>query len=325
VVSTVRYFSFGSTRLSTGTLPTDKKFTGQRQDNTGLYYYGARYYDPEIGRFISADTIVSSPANPQSLNRYSYCLNNPLKYIDPSGHEYTEADQMQEYSYCCKIGYTGTYEEFCDIKGYPHGNSGGGEGNGGGSSNSNGKIGNIWEGIVDGAQAGYQERGPDPEIYSLSYLNAWWITNNFYAAILGWMSVGGVASTASRTLGVEVFAPAATGRVFWSGGSIAEKAAEAYAKQNGGSTLGMTQAGQGLTAATNGMDYTTQALPLWENASKEFAQSASGEVHVFQRALGVDCQSVWARVEYPTLLNNPNVTKIVYHIIQSDGSVVIVP
>jgi hypothetical protein len=40
-----------------------------------------------MGRFISADTIIPDPANPQSLNRYSYCLNNPLKYIDPSGHK----------------------------------------------------------------------------------------------------------------------------------------------------------------------------------------------------------------------------------------------
>jgi RHS repeat-associated protein len=73
-------------RSSTGTSPTDKKFTGQRLDNTGLYYYNARYYDPSIGRFISADTIVPNPANPQSLNRYSYCRNNPLKYIDSEGH-----------------------------------------------------------------------------------------------------------------------------------------------------------------------------------------------------------------------------------------------
>jgi RHS repeat-associated protein len=67
-------------------VPTDKQFTGQRLDGTGLYYYNARYYDPIIGRFISADTIVPNPANPQAFNRYSYCLNNPLKYIDPSGH-----------------------------------------------------------------------------------------------------------------------------------------------------------------------------------------------------------------------------------------------
>ena len=48
--------------------------------------YHARYYDPLIGRFISADTIVPKPGDPQSLNRYSYVRNNPLKYTDPSGH-----------------------------------------------------------------------------------------------------------------------------------------------------------------------------------------------------------------------------------------------
>jgi RHS repeat-associated protein len=85
-VSTLRFFPYGDCRNSQGTTPTDKKFTGQRLDGTGLYYYGARYYDPGIGRFISADTIVQSFANPQTLNRYSYTINNPLKYIDPSGH-----------------------------------------------------------------------------------------------------------------------------------------------------------------------------------------------------------------------------------------------
>jgi RHS repeat-associated protein len=78
---------YGDCRNSQGDLGTDKLFTGQRLDDTGLYYYGARYYDPAIGRFISSDTIVQNPANPQTLNRYSYCLNNPLKYIDPSGHD----------------------------------------------------------------------------------------------------------------------------------------------------------------------------------------------------------------------------------------------
>jgi RHS repeat-associated protein len=87
IAGTISYFSFGAIRASSGTSPTDKKFTGQILDTIGLYYYGARYYDPVIGRFISPDSIVPNPANPQSLNRYSYCLNNPLKYVDPSGHD----------------------------------------------------------------------------------------------------------------------------------------------------------------------------------------------------------------------------------------------
>ena len=83
LVSSISYSPFGLTR--SGNVPTSKKFTGQTLDDTGLYYYGARYYDPEIGRFISPDPIVQSYANPQSFNRYSYVLNNPLKYTDPTG------------------------------------------------------------------------------------------------------------------------------------------------------------------------------------------------------------------------------------------------
>jgi RHS repeat-associated protein len=77
---------FGVSRNSQGTLPTDRLFTGQRLDSTGLYYYNARYYDTEIGKFISPDSIIPNYFNPQFLNRYSYCLNNPLKYTDSTGH-----------------------------------------------------------------------------------------------------------------------------------------------------------------------------------------------------------------------------------------------
>ena len=42
-------------------------------------------HDPAIGRFIQADSIVPAPGNPQSLNRYAYVYNNPLRYSDPSG------------------------------------------------------------------------------------------------------------------------------------------------------------------------------------------------------------------------------------------------
>ncbi len=49
-----------------------------------MYYYGARWYDPALGRFVQADTIV--PGGVQGLDRYAYVNNNPLKCNDPSGH-----------------------------------------------------------------------------------------------------------------------------------------------------------------------------------------------------------------------------------------------
>ena len=52
----------------------------------GIYHYNARFYSPKLGRFLSADSIVPNPANPQDLNRYSYVRNNPLRYTDPTGN-----------------------------------------------------------------------------------------------------------------------------------------------------------------------------------------------------------------------------------------------
>ncbi len=71
---------------TTDGLPTDYTFTGQKADSNGLMFYQSRYYDPALGRFAQPDSVVPSPYNPQSLNRYSYTLNNPVRYTDPSGH-----------------------------------------------------------------------------------------------------------------------------------------------------------------------------------------------------------------------------------------------
>ncbi len=88
-----RFYPFGETRFTTGNMQTDKLFTGQRQImGLGIYHYGARFYSPKLGRFLSADTIVPGYANPQRLNRYSYVLNNPIRYRDPSGHKPCDAD-----------------------------------------------------------------------------------------------------------------------------------------------------------------------------------------------------------------------------------------
>lgn len=62
-------------------------FTGHEHlDNTGLIHMNGRVFDPAIGRFLSADPNIQSPTNAQNFNRYSYVLNNPLKFTDPSGY-----------------------------------------------------------------------------------------------------------------------------------------------------------------------------------------------------------------------------------------------
>jgi RHS repeat-associated protein len=75
------YSPYGAVRCSSGTMPTDYGYTGQRSDAaTGLDYYGARYYDPAAAQFGSADTVADG------LNRYGYVGGNPTTATDPSGH-----------------------------------------------------------------------------------------------------------------------------------------------------------------------------------------------------------------------------------------------
>ena len=109
IITTATYDPWG--QVVEGGMPqTDKGYTGQQRDDTGLMWYQSRLYDPNLGRFLSADTIVpgsgaltiwpsdstasaswsklkdGGPANPQELNRYSYVNNNPLGATDPTGH-----------------------------------------------------------------------------------------------------------------------------------------------------------------------------------------------------------------------------------------------
>ena len=84
----MEYLPYGEVKLRVGTDPVHNTFTGQKEDlESGLMYYNARFYDPKIGRFIQADSIVGDPSNPQSFNRYSYVDNNPIKFTDPTGHK----------------------------------------------------------------------------------------------------------------------------------------------------------------------------------------------------------------------------------------------
>jgi RHS repeat-associated protein len=89
-IGELRYKAWGETRFSSGNLGTDYRYTGQREEaGFGLYYYRARWYDPLLGRFAQADTLVPGVA-PIDLDRYSYARENPLRFADPSGMKVTE-------------------------------------------------------------------------------------------------------------------------------------------------------------------------------------------------------------------------------------------
>jgi RHS repeat-associated protein len=89
-IESAEYLPFGQIREYAGTWTTDYKFTDQEMDTeSGLYNFNARLYDPTLGRFISPDpavTDLSDPTNPrtfdpQMLNRYAHCRNNPMIYV----------------------------------------------------------------------------------------------------------------------------------------------------------------------------------------------------------------------------------------------------
>jgi RHS repeat-associated protein len=73
------------------------KYTGQRQEaSIGLYFYGARWYDPYLNRWIQPDSIIPDPLNPIDFDRFAYTRNNPTKYRDPTGHCVEGADDFED-------------------------------------------------------------------------------------------------------------------------------------------------------------------------------------------------------------------------------------
>jgi RHS repeat-associated protein len=88
------YYPFGQERTVCNDGETHK-FTGQERDaESALDYFGARYYASNLGRFMIPDPLMASArtGNPQTLNRYSYVLNNPLAYVDPTGYQTRDSD-----------------------------------------------------------------------------------------------------------------------------------------------------------------------------------------------------------------------------------------
>ena len=80
------YSPWGEIRTQTEGVTNPIKYAGEYYDDElDMLYLRARYYDPQTGRFISLDAERGSIQNPMDMNRYVYCRNNPIKYVDPTG------------------------------------------------------------------------------------------------------------------------------------------------------------------------------------------------------------------------------------------------
>lgn len=87
VQNSYSYDAFGNTTSYAEQVVNRFRYAGEQYDSvTGQIYLRARYYDPSIGRFMNEDTYGGQIDDPQSMNLYTYCGNNPIQYIDPCGH-----------------------------------------------------------------------------------------------------------------------------------------------------------------------------------------------------------------------------------------------
>ena len=97
--ATYQYTDFGETIIhGDDQAKNEMCYTGGIYDqSTGLYYLNARYYDPEDGRFMTEDSYRGEIMNPETGHLYVYCANNPVNYVDPSGHLFGNWDMFGRY------------------------------------------------------------------------------------------------------------------------------------------------------------------------------------------------------------------------------------
>ena len=116
VTDSFQYDVYGKLTDHTGSSNTAFLYNGQygiMTDGNGLVYMRARYYNPDVHRFVSTDILEGNISDPLSLNRYTYCSNNPVNSIDPTGHEHIVSYCIFEYWYV-------DYNDNSDPFGYPY-------------------------------------------------------------------------------------------------------------------------------------------------------------------------------------------------------------
>jgi RHS repeat-associated protein len=104
------FYPFGGERVGTNTCPQNYKFTGKERDSeSNLDNFGARYFGSSMGRFMSPDPLAGHREDPQTLNRYVYVRSNPLSLTDRTGLDfYLTCRQTKDNTKTCQKGVQGT-------------------------------------------------------------------------------------------------------------------------------------------------------------------------------------------------------------------------
>ncbi|MCL2761515.1 MAG: RHS repeat-associated core domain-containing protein, partial [Desulfuromonadales bacterium] len=244
-VEDIAYYPFGEKRRDTaddgGTANVAHKYTAQEWDSeTELYDYNARFYDPETGRFITPDSIVPDPSDPQSLNRYAYARDNPILYIDPSGHWFGLDDL------CAAV-----------IGGIVGGITAAVQG------------GSIWQGSLIGAAAGYigwNTFGTGD--YAIANMLGGSVAGNIVAGAAAGAAIGATSAAVYDTdIGEGAEFGAIGGAVFGGIGSYWGNNWDLY-------RVGATTVAGGTLSAAEGGDWETGALYAFGTSASAYAYNA---------------------------------------------------
>jgi RHS repeat-associated protein len=309
IKQTNHYYPFGMS-FAEGTVTSSQpyKYNGKELDTDrglNLYDYSARYMDPALGRFNTVDPMTeyypwSSP--------YSYCANDPILNIDPTGEDYWSTNNQNEIKRFLdsqRFGSSSAFENF-NFGSWTHVSDAEFTGNLSFNDQTNTfftsygavengmptvvgvsiKATNAWDGgaSITGARGKWYERASGR-------------VENVYPEF-DLLTIGrGLLNLASKTVAKI------GGRVFWSGEGAMD-AAMNYAKATNGMTLEMTRAGQNLQKLiqTKNIPW-SEARPMWQRLSTKFAQGAKGTVHFFPGKT-VNPGSIWLNAEKPILMNN---------------------
>ncbi len=289
-----------------------QKFTGYERDSeTNLDFATARHFSSVQGRFTTVDPSLTSGKSdvPQSWNRYSYVLNNPLLFVDPTGLVWGQkaGEKYLQWFNTVKEMEAAGYSEFTQ---YVYRHDG------------------MWYALDPNSnnyKTAFTEWGATREFWALTglqpsiqdHIPAWgsfrkgmfdYATRDYEGAIGNFALTAIEAASLLRGIGIgkNALTAAQAGKsVFWSGFPEGKAAATEFAKSIDGKTLEMTFTGKILNFINSPR--------LWEWGTRRFAERATGEAHVFL-VEGYSPLSTWVRIE-KTILQQRGI-KIVEHTVK---------